>query len=372
MATEFRKEALKKLSSPDDLDRLMPVTDRRGWIGLASIGVFILSAIVWGVVGSVDTSVDGRGITMATGAIRSITARTGGVVSGLALKGGEPVQKGQVLAIVEQPDLRQLFLQAFSKHDYLNAHQSERRSFLEQQIRLQEEKVAKLRSLYEQGLVEKALLNATERDIMDLKNSLYTLDESLSDAGRQLEKTREDYKWRSALIAPFNGIVTEVDAGNGDMVSQGQQLLKLQPLDEEEAESLRIDLYVASGDAKKIRSGMFAYVSPATVKPEESGYIVGRVLEISEYPVSVESIAVDIRNQQLAQSFAAASPPYKVSVKLLRDHRSFSGYRWTSGKGPEVRVTSGMFCNGKIIVDEKRPIELVIPMLKNYVTGAAG
>jgi len=201
MAVEFRKEALKKLSSPDDLDRLMPVTDRRGWIGLISIGVFILSAMVWGVLGSVDTSVDGRGITMATGAIRSITARTSGVVSGLSLKGGEPVQKGQVLAIVEQPDLRQLFLEAFSKHDYLNAHQSERRLFLEQQIRLQEEKVAKLRSLYRQGLVEKALLNATERDIMDLKNSLYTLDESLSDAGRQLEKTREDYKWRSALIA---------------------------------------------------------------------------------------------------------------------------------------------------------------------------
>lgn len=372
MAIEFRKEALKKLSSPDDLDRLMPVTDRRGWIALTAIGVFIVSAVVWGLMGSVHTSVDGRGITMATGAIRSITARTGGVVSGFELKGGEPVQKGQLLAVIEQPELKQLFLESFSKYDYLTSHQTERSSFLQQQIALQEERLAKLRSLYQQGLVEKSLLNATEREVMDLKNSLYSLDENLSDASRQLEKSREDYKWRSAVIAPFNGIVTEVQAGNGDQVSPGQQLLQIEPLDESEAESLRIDLYVASGDAKKIRNGMFAYVSPATVKPEQHGYIIGRVYSVSEYPVSVDAIASDIKNQQLATVFASASPPYKVKVKLLVDHRSFSGYRWTSGKGPNVKITSGMLCNGKIIVEEQRPVELVVPMLKKYVFGEAG
>ncbi|WP_449258590.1 NHLP bacteriocin system secretion protein [Chlorobium limicola] len=371
MSVEFRKEALKKLSSPDELDRLMPVTDRRGWIALAAVGVFIGAAIVWGLLGSVYTSIEGRGITMATGAIRSVTARTAGVVSGLELKGGDPVHKGQVLAVVEQPELRQLFIEAFSKYDYLSSHQAERRSFLRQQLLLQEEKIARLRSLYEQGLVEKALLNTAEREAMELKNNLYSLDENLSDASRQLEKTREDYKWRSAVIAPFNGIVTEVHAGNGDQVAPGQQLLQIEPLAEADTESLRLDLYVASGDAKKIRNGMFSYVSPATVKPEQYGYIVGRVYSVSEYPVSVDAISADIKNQQLANAFAAASPPYKVKVKLLSDSRSSSGYRWTSGNGPNVKITSGMLCSGKIIVEEQRPVELVVPVLKKYVSGAA-
>ncbi|ABB23736.1 NHLP bacteriocin system secretion protein [Pelodictyon luteolum] len=369
MAVEFRKEALKKLSSPDDLDRLMPVTDRRGWIALAAVGVFIASAVAWGILGAISTSVDGKGITMATGAIRTITARTGGVVSGFTLKGGEPVQIGQVLAIIEQPELKQLFLEAFSKHEFLASHQEEKSEFIRQQIILQEDKVAKLRRLYEEGLVEKALLNATERDIMDLKNSLYALDESLAEAVRQLEKSREDYKWRSALMAPFSGIVTEVLAGNGDQVAAGQHILQIEPIGEGTEESLRLDLYVASGDAKKVRTGMLAYISPSTVKPEQYGYIVGRVYSVSDYPVSVEAIATDIKNQQLAADFAKTSPPYKVKVQLLRDRSTPSGYRWTSGKGANTTITSGMLCGGKIIVEEKRPVELVVPLLKKFVSG---
>jgi len=51
MALEFRKEALKKLSSPDDLDRLMPVTDSRGWIALFASGVFLFAVLIWGFYG---------------------------------------------------------------------------------------------------------------------------------------------------------------------------------------------------------------------------------------------------------------------------------------------------------------------------------
>ena len=371
MAVEFRKEALRKLSSPDDLDRLMPVTDRRGWIALAATMLFIASAIVWGFLGKVYTSVEGRGMTMASGTIRNITSRTGGVISGFDFKGGEPVQKGQVLAIVEQPELKQLFFDALSKYDFLASHEAERRSFLKQQISLREEKIAGHRHQSGKERVGTGMLNTTDRELMELKNSLYSLEETLSAAQRQLDKAREDYKWRSAVIAPFSGIVTEVQANNGEQVAPGQQLLQIEPYGDSLDEELRLDLYVASGNAKKIRNGMEVYIAPATIRPEEHGYLIGRVYSVSDYPVSVEAIAAEIRNQQMANSFAAASPPYKVKVVLLKDAASYSGYRWTSGNGPRVKITSGILCAGKIVVEQQRPVELVVPVLKKYVIGEA-
>jgi HlyD family secretion protein len=371
MAVEFRKEALKKLSSPDDLDRLMPVTDRRGWIALAATGFIIASVISWGLWGRISTNVDGRGMTMASGTIRNITSRTGGIISGFDFKGGEPVQKGQVLAIVEQPELRQLFFEALSKYDFLASHDAERRSFLKQQIGLREEKIAKLRQLNKQGRAGTALVNVNGREVMELKNSLYSLDENLSAARRQLDKAREDYKWRSAVIAPFSGIVTEVQANNGEQVAPGQQLMQIEPYGNSLDEELRLDLYVSSGNAKKIRNGMDVYIAPAIIRPEEHGYLIGRVYSVSEYPVSVEAISAEIRNQQMANSFASASPPYKVKVVLLKDAGAYSGYRWTSGNGPRVKITSGILCSGKIVIEKQRPIDLVVPVLKKYVLGEA-
>jgi len=371
MAVEFRKEALKKLSSPDDLDRLMPVTDRRGWIALAATALLIASAIVWGFWGRIYTSVEGRGMTMASGTIRNITSRTGGVISGFDFKGGEPVQKGQVLAIVEQPELKQLFFEAFSKYDFLASHKEEKRSFLKQQIDLQEKKIARLKSLYQQGRIDKALVNDAEREVMELKNSLDGLEENLSAAQRQLDNAREDYKWRSAVIAPFSGVVTEVQANNGEQVVPGQQLLQIEPYGNSPEEEVRLDLYVASGNAKKIRNGTEVYIAPATIKPEEYGYLIGRVYSVSDYPVSVEAIAAEIRNQQMANSFASASSPYKVKVVLLKDAGSYSGYRWTSGNGPRVKITSGIICAGKIVVEQQRPVDLVVPVMKKYLLGEA-
>lgn len=371
MALEFRKEALKKLSSPDDLDRLMPVTDRRGWIALAACAVIISAVVAWGYFGWVSTTVNGEGMIMSEGTISSITVRTGGILTGFTIKSGDPVQKGQILAVVEQPELRQKFIEDFSAYEFVSEHESEQRQFLVKQIGKQEEKLHKLQVLYQDGLIEKGLLTAAERDIMELKSKLYALAQSVSTVGRNLERSRENYKWRSAVAAPFSGKVTEVHFQDGEQVGEGAELLLAEPYEAVQEHDLRLDLYVSSGDAKKIRNGMDVYVALATIKPEQDGYVIGKVSNVSQYPKTLKAIAAAVKNDQLAQKFSQSSPPYKITVNLLRDSNSFSGYRWTSGKGPRTKITSGMLCTGKIVVEEQRPLELVIPMLKKYVLGNA-
>lgn len=367
MTIEFRKEALRKLSSPDDLDRLMPVTDRKGWIALLSAALFIVAVLFWGFQGKIYTTVDGQGITMSTETIQSVAARSTGIVTGLTVRDGQTVQEGEILAIIEQPELKQEFLSAFSTYEHLFSHQAEKRYFLKNQIAQLEKKVQKTRHQSGGSIPEKSL--TLEQALMELKNKLYVLDKELADAERNLDKSRENYKWRSAVIAPFTGRVTEIKTTNGQEVSPGFELLQAEPFNSRLHQDIRLDLYVSSGNAKRIRKGMEVYVSPSTVKPEEYGYIVGKVFYVSEYPVSEQSIAADIRNEGLARNFASGTPPYKVAIRLIRDPANRSGFRWTSGRDPKTTITSGILCRGKIIVEEQSPAELVIPSLKKMVLG---
>jgi hypothetical protein len=58
----FRKEALEKLSSPEQLDRLMKIVGLRGWIALVSlIGILVLVG-VWSVTAQVPILATGKGI----------------------------------------------------------------------------------------------------------------------------------------------------------------------------------------------------------------------------------------------------------------------------------------------------------------------
>ena len=64
MATEtgsiFRKVALDRLSSPEQLDALMRVITPQAWLAFAPLAILIAAAIAWGWFGSVTTKVIGK------------------------------------------------------------------------------------------------------------------------------------------------------------------------------------------------------------------------------------------------------------------------------------------------------------------------
>jgi HlyD family secretion protein len=370
MALEFRKEALKKLSSPDDLDRLMPVTDSRGWIALFAGGVFLFAALVWGFYGKIPVTIPGEGITMVTGSIDAIYLRTSGVLRHFTVKGGDVVQKGQVIAVVEQPDLSQSVENARSEVEFVSLHQKERDAFLQKTVLSLTERVNRLKGLFKEGLVEKALVTSADQDLMNAKNELYNAQEKNAAIDRRYNTTRYSYKWQTDLIAPYTGKVTEVQYNNGDFVSAGKYLLLLEQTGAsgKSLDGLLVYLYVSAENAKNAMKGMTVYVSPLTVAPEEYGHIVGDVISVSDYPETPASIENDI-NESLAQKFSAAGPVYKIIVKLRRDASSYSGYLWTSGKGPRISITSGTICKGAINVGDNRPIDLVIPVFKKNILG---
>ena len=74
----FREEAMEKMSSPDELDRLMRVTDPKGWLALIALLALVAAAVVWGVFGSVPIQVSGDKGVQLGGDLRSQAASNPG------------------------------------------------------------------------------------------------------------------------------------------------------------------------------------------------------------------------------------------------------------------------------------------------------
>ena len=99
----FREEAMDKMSSPDELDRLMRVTDPKGWLALIALLALVAAAVVWGVFGSVPVQVSGdKGVLLAGDSRSQAVSQTSGLVTDVRVEIGDHVQEGQVLARVRQ------------------------------------------------------------------------------------------------------------------------------------------------------------------------------------------------------------------------------------------------------------------------------
>ena len=58
----FRKVALERLSSPEQLDQLMTVTSSRGWLALVGFGSLLALGLVWSVFATIQAAVPGKGV----------------------------------------------------------------------------------------------------------------------------------------------------------------------------------------------------------------------------------------------------------------------------------------------------------------------
>ena len=99
--------------------------------------------------------------------------------------------------------------------------------------------------------------------------------------------------------------------------------------------------------------------------------MVGTVVTVSDFPITPQGMAAVLHNDSLVTRFSRQGAPYAAAVRLARDERTVSGYRWAVGQGPALRLTSGTLTQAEITTREQRPLDLVVPMLKR-LTGMAG
>ena len=81
----FRKVALERMSSPEQLDQLLRVTTPRRWLALLSLIAILVAAVAWGYLGELTTRVSGQGVLIRTGEVRNVVPLGAGQVLELSL-----------------------------------------------------------------------------------------------------------------------------------------------------------------------------------------------------------------------------------------------------------------------------------------------
>ncbi len=409
----FRKAALEKLASPEQLDTLMQTTTPRAWAALAAFAAVIVMVLLWSVFGQIGTQIKGQGILLRGDAVLAVTAASQGQLARVAVRAGDVVEEGQVLAEVAQPELSLMISQQAQRLAELLAQDEEslpleQRNLEQSMAALAREQASVARSiedyrrqvaairervevqtqLVERGLITRSTLLQTQASLSELEqaaaragvrlaqiSSERTALERQVQGARDLRQTRIDEARRelaqlearrgttSVIRSPYAGRVLEVSVDPGNLVAPGIQVLTLESQDK----PLEVVLYVPAQQGKRIEPGMPVRVSPSTVRPEEYGFINATVRSVSDFPVSPEGLQRVLRNDSLVGALSGEGPPIEVVATLDRDPSTPSGFSWSSSSGPPTQVYSGTLASGGIVVERRRPISYVLPFVKRTV-----
>jgi len=364
----------------EKLDEMMKVTDPKGWIGLFSLFILIILGFIWFFFGKIPTKVNGTGMLINMGGIEAITANVSGRINQIDVKIGDFIVKDQPVANVSQFALlndihnqKEKILEQEKANqekeemrENFSAKYQEELSALKNKLRAQERLLKNGLVIEKDALETKEKITETEKRIEDLKIAKLSDIFTLNSLKRELNTLQGKYERDSTIVSLYNGQVFELEVAVGDVINPGTTLFTLESGDNKKNE-LQGVIYISALEAKKVEPGMKVFIIPSTVKPEEYGTMIGQVLSISSYPESFKGIMRVLHNEEVAKQILSKGTQVEVNVKLLNDNNTYSKYKWTSKDGPPIKIKSGTLCDAKITVKEKRPIEFVIPKIKEII-----
>jgi HlyD family secretion protein len=414
----FREAAMERLSSPEQLDQLIDVTRPADWVGAVVIGLGLVGVVTWSVIGRIPTRAAGEGILLSdAGRVVDAVSAVPGRLASVEVTVGSRVARGQIIARIDQTDAEQRYRSAAEalkererEHDEFSAairreleikaaNVAAQKAGLEQIIAAARQRVAYLTGsvarLAELGAKhyatdreveeQRAALTAAQQRITESKNEIQRIegqqreDESqreldrlasqfkVNEARRQTEQLAGSLERDSRLRSPIDGQVLEVKVSAGGVLAAGSPVAAI----ESEGTSLEAIIYVPADGGKNVLAGMEVRVEPSTAKREEFGAMIGQVATISAFPVTPEGMAAVLHNEALVKRFSHEGAPYALMVRFQRDFATFSGYRWSSGVGPPIHLTTGTLARAEVTTRERPPIELILPIIRR-LSGIGG
>ncbi|GAA6623360.1 NHLP bacteriocin system secretion protein [Scytonema sp. NUACC26] len=468
----FRKESLERLSSPERLDQLMQVVSPKSWLPLTALGSLVVVAAIWSIYGRIPITVEGRGVLIYPRQVVPLQSKSAGQLIALNINAGDTVKKGDVLATVDQVDLRKQLQLARAKLVQLeeqdrNANSlqvqrqqldkkafQEQRQNLQQRLKIVQDLTPMLREkglvsigrerqslqqrlktlqgllpthkkrldnrqmLFKEGAVPddtvlearqqyedaRASINEAESQLkqLDVKEAdaqrqylsnlneikniqaqlqeqntkeasvaqedlqtLTTRKNEIQEVKREIAKLEQQLGTNSQIISQHNGRVLEITVTPGQVVDAGT---RLGSIDAENQSSKMVGItYFPVGEGKKIQPGMTIQITPQTVKRERFGGIVGTITTVSPFPITREAAASVVGNSEVVTGLVGEKQEgvMQVFADLKPDYTTFSGYKWSSSTGPQLKISSGTTTVVRVNVEERAPITFVLPILRS-------
>ena len=407
----FRKAALERLSSPEQLDTIMRVVGAKRWLALGGMFLILGVAVIWGFTGTIDTKVSGAGVIVRAGTVLNVVASGSGLVTNINVNLGDRVKAAQVVARVSDPQLLEnirlarLALQDAKTERARNLSSRQEGAQLQvvalvrdeanaerevqelgEQAKITSEQILVDDQLLSKGLITRQQTLQDQQKLVEINGQIEALrarakrieadqytartdpqrfDEEMNgrigELERNLARLENQLAIQSNVETPFDGQVIEMKAVPGSLVTAGSPILSIQP----QGNTLEMLVYLPSLQAKAVQAGMEVEISPSTVKREEFGFMRGRVVYAGEFPASFDALMRNFQNETLVRSIMASGPVTELRVVLQRDPTSTSGYKWSSSRGPAISISSGTLCAVQVITRQQKPESLLFPFLKS-------
>ena len=424
----FRKEALERLASPERLDHLIRIVSPKDWLLIGSMLGLMALVIGWCIWGKLPTTVTGQGFIVRPRKIIGIQSRAAGKLVSFSLRVGDEVRQGEVLGFIDQTEIRKQLEEDRRRLAEFEGQDREKTALQSEQWRLQmrdveaqkkyllmqsanrEQRIKdaeglapvlnkrrdSLREAVYQGLEPKisAELLVAEREFLENQSRISDLKAQRSEIESQIKQleTRATELQRTLLEASTSrknqmlelgksialyevqldrdsqikadqtGRVVEIAVNPGQVVGSGARLASIDV--REPRGNLVCVTYFPVRDGKRVQPGMSIQVTPEMVKRERFGGILGKVSAVSVFPVTKEGAALLLGNAEVAERLLKNEPQIEVMAELEKDSSTYSGYKWSSSRGPHLLITAGTTTSGRVTVETRSPLTYILPLLR--------
>ena len=325
----FRKKSLSKMNEPESLDQLLVVVTPRAVSLLLSLALVLLVAITWSVVSRLPVTVEGFGIIIKPGSVKSVQFPGTGILSEINVKVGDTIEVGDVIATMRNADR-------------IGRINSDVVKFQAKQLYFEDNVAAsQKRTDLEVDLVRKNI-DVMKNDILALRQLRAGLSQQTKTYSAEELATLSSN--RQLLLDLYNTQKSQLDSII-DLASQGalassQQVQMLSTITETERRIAELDLQISNANTTslnnerqdiKLRQEISQLVSRLTQEEIRYEQLLNNfILEKNKQQMDLNEIGGNIRlsKERLFRQTYVASP---YSGKVL-EIRSSTGQNVAGGK----------------------------------------
>ena len=303
-------------------------------------------------------------VAVAPNSMATVSAPMGGYIKSTNLMPGKPVRKGQVLAIIENPefiDLQQNYLEVKSKFEFAEA------DFNRQS------------DLYKSDATSQKNMQQVTSDYKILKAQMRAMEQKLRLIGIQASKLTADNITSTAnVVSPISGFLKAVNVSIGKSVSPTDVLFELVNSDQ-----LFLELTLFEKDANKVASGQHLHflINDETEEHEATIYQTAKSINADKnykvfatvngkcknlLPGTYVNATIEVSGQKVTAlpseavvSFEDKSYIFLFDKDKTEDGKAFTEYRMvevqkgvSEGGFVEVILPAGMEAKGlKVVVE---------------------
>jgi HlyD family secretion protein len=244
-ASIFRKEAQDRQASPDHLDPLVPGVSPRRWLSLVALGSMVVAGVGWSWVGRIPITVMGKGVLVYPSKVVTVQAASAGRILTIGVTEGQAIKKGQVLATIDQSELKQQLQLSREKLTQLQTQDQTATLVQSQRGGMDQAAIAQQRQALQQNLqtVQSLTPVLREKGLVSIQQERITLNQRLATLTAALPTYKARWDARQNLFqegASPQDTVLQAQREYEDFQAQVNQVeLQLKQLDTKEADAQR-------------------------------------------------------------------------------------------------------------------------------------